>query len=123
MANDAGRAAILQDKMIEAGVPVVGITVTDINATPVAFTVQYDAAITSEQQALGDQMAGDFDWRKRRALARATVVSSLGALTVGQRAAIDAHMRAEFLRQSPTLAAKIGLATETPIVVDEVDPT
>lgn len=123
MANDALRAGILSALIRDAGIPIDGISINDINAVPPDVTVQYSALATAEQIALGEQIKDNFDWRRRRALARAVVVSAIGNLTAGQRAVIDAHMRAEYLRLNPTLAALIGTAAGVPLPVDEIDPS
>jgi hypothetical protein len=122
MANDITRTQILANLFTEVGI-VASISVSDINATPVGFTVTYDAAMTAQQIALGDQIKAAFDWRKRRALARATVVAANNQLTAGQRALINAHMQAEYLRTNPKFSAVLAAALEIPLTVDEVDPT
>jgi hypothetical protein len=123
MANSAARVGILSALLNEAGIPINGISVSDINANPVEFTIDYKPEATTEQIVLGDQIGANFDWRKRRPLARATVVSGNTALTAGQRALVDAHVRADYLIAHPDLAAKLGLAVGAPLPVDEVDPT
>lgn len=122
MANDASRVAILDGLLKDAGIPIDGISVNDINAVPPLVTVQYRPEATAEQIALGNQMRDNFDWRRRRALGRGTVVTAVNNLTAGQRAVIDAHMRAEHLRNNPQLAAVIATAVGVPLPVDEVDP-
>jgi hypothetical protein len=123
MANDSTRAALLSDQLIEAGVPIDGISVIDIRATPPAIEVQYAATITEEQRALGDQVVAGFDWRRRRVLDRNTVVAAFQALTPTQRQTLQAHLLCQFARDNPRLAAKIAQFTGAPLVVDEVDPT
>lgn len=122
MANDASRVGILDGLIRDAGIPIDGISVVDVNATPPVVTVQYRPEATAEQIALGDQIKDAFDWRKRRSLDRVVVVVAINNLTVAQRAIIDAHMRAEYLRANPILAAQIGTAAGVPLPVDEVDP-
>jgi hypothetical protein len=123
MANDASRVGILHELLVESGVPVDGISVADINANPVAYAVQYSASATVEQIALGDQLGAAFDWRKRRSLPRATIVTALNQLTNAQINAILRHQAAEYLRNNPQLALKLFAALDIPVVVDEVDPT
>lgn len=123
MANDSHRINILDGLIRAAGVPIDGVSVTDINATPVAVVVQYQASATAEQIALAVQIVAQFDWRKRRALARNTVVTALQSLTAPQRALIQTHMMAEYLRDNADIATQIGVFLGTPITVDEVDPT
>lgn len=122
MANDAGRVGVLSDVLAEAGIPVSGISVADINANPVQFSISYAPSATAEQIALGDQIAAAFDWRRRRALARSVVVTAINQLTTQQITALLRHQAAEYLRTNPSLAAKITAALGTPLPVDEVDP-
>lgn len=123
MPNSILRQGILGTLLDEAAIPYDSISVVDINANPPVVNIQYKPSATQEQINLGNQIKDAFDWRRRRALARATVVSTLGSLTAGQRAIVDAHQRAEYLRNNPALAAALGVAIGVPIVVDEVDPT
>lgn len=122
MANDSGRVAILDKLIRDAGVPIDGISVADINANPVQFTIQFQASATQEQIDLAQQIGEAFDWRRRRALARNTVVTALQNLTAGQRAAIQLHQLAEYLRSNPDVAAQVGTFLGTPVSVDEIDP-
>lgn len=122
MANDSSRVGILDGLLKDAGIPVDGISVVDINATPPVVNIQYNGSATQEQRDLGAQILSQFDWRRRRALTRATVVTAILNLTTLQRTAPLNHLLAEYLRTNPTIAAQIGVATATPITVDEVDP-
>lgn len=123
MANDAGRVAILDGLVRAAGVPIDGISVSNITPTPPLVTIQYKASATAEQIATGEAILAGFDWRRRRALDRNTVVAGLQSLTVGQRNTLVTHMLAEYLRDNPAIAAQIGTFLGTPVAVDEVDPT
>lgn len=123
MANSAFRVSILDGLMREAGIPIDGISVVNINATPPVVNVQYKATATQEQIDLGNQMLAQFDWRKRRPLDRNTVVTALQNLTSQQQNSIIRHMVCEYLSNNPALAAKINAALGTALTVDEVDPT
>lgn len=123
MANSTSRAIILDGLLREVGIPFDGISVIDINATPVNAVIQFKASATAEQIALGNQMLADFDWRKRRALARSVVVNALQQFTTAQQNAILRHAVCEMLRNSPQLAAQIDAVLGTSLPVDEVDPS
>jgi hypothetical protein len=122
MANSAFRVSVLNGVLAEAGIPVDGISIVDIAPTPPVVTIQYTADATAEQIALGDQILAQFDWRKRRALARTTVVTALQQLTTAQQNAILRHVVCEIVRNQPALAAQIDAALGTSLPVDEVDP-
>lgn len=123
MANSSQRAGILDGLLREAGIPIDGVSVVDVNATPPVVNIQYKASATQEQIDLGNQMLAQFDWRKRRALDRNTVVTVLQNLTSQQQNAIIRHVVCDALSNNPALAAKINSALGTALTVDEVDPT
>lgn len=122
MANDATRTSILHELISDAGIPISGISVVDINAVPPQVQVQYQPEATAEQITLGNQIVANFDWRRRRALARNTVVTALQNLTTAERNAILLHFMADYLRNHPQLAAKIATFLGVGLTVDEVDP-
>lgn len=123
MARDAGRAGILEALMKDAGVPVLGISVSDINADPPVVNISLSPDATAQQAALAQQMLADFDWRKMRPLSRNTVVTALQNATVAQRNTIQLHVVAEILRNNPDLAAKVAVFLGVALPVEEVDPT
>lgn len=123
MANNSFRVAILDSLLREVGIPFDGISVIDINATPVNAVIQFKSSATAEQIALGNQMLAAFDWRKRRALTRSIVVNALQQLTPAQQNAILRHAVCEMLRNSPQLAAQVDAVLGTSLPVDEVDPS
>jgi len=120
--NDASRVGILDELIRQAGVPIDGISVADVNAVPPVVNVSYSVNATAEQIALGEQIKDGFDWRKRQPKERATVVIAMNQLTIAQRAIVDRAMIADFLRQNPRVAAAITAETGIPLVVDEVAP-
>ncbi len=123
MANSAFRVSILDGLMREAGIPIDGISVVDVNANPPVVNIQYNVSATQEQIDLGNQILAQFDWRKRRPLDRNVVVTALQNLTSQQQNAIIRHLVCDSLRNSPALTAKINSALGTSLTVDEVDPT
>lgn len=122
MANDSFRAGILDGLLREAGIPIDGISVLDISAMPPVVNVQYTDAATQEQRDLGAQIVAAFDWRRRRALDRATVVTALGQLTAQQITQVLRHTVCEQLRTNPALATKLNAALGVSLTVDEIDP-
>ncbi len=123
MANTIDRQLDLFALLDEVAIPYAGITIQDINANPVQATLQYLPQATAEQIALGDQILAAFDWRRRRALPRGTVVTALGQLTTNQQNAVIRHMVCDYLRQNPRIMTQINAALGTSLTVDEVDPT
>lgn len=123
MANSIFRTDVLSALLLEAEIPFISIAVTDINADPVAASIVYKPEATPEQIGLGDQMLASFDWRKRRALSRTTVVTALNQLTTTQQNAILRHVVCDIIRNNAGLATKINAALGTSLTVDEVDPT
>lgn len=123
MANSAFRSSVLAALLDELSIPYSGVQVADINADPVQASISYRPEATAEQIALGDSILAAFDWQRRRALPRNTVVTALQTLTTAQQNAILRHMACEFLRTNPTVAAKINAALGVSLPVDEVDPT
>ena len=81
--NDPSRAAILDTLLKEAGIPIEGISVNNVNPGPPEVTVQYRPEVTQQQRDLAESIVDDFDWREREPLDRNTVVSSLGGLSSG----------------------------------------
>lgn len=122
MANDINRQTVLFALLDQAAIPWDGISVSDINATPPAVSISYKPAATAEQIALGNQILAAFDWRRRRALARNTIVTALQSLTVAERQAVQLHLVAQMLRDNPTAAAAMAQFLGLGLTVDEVDP-
>ena len=122
MANSAQRAQILDATLREAGIPIDGISIQQI-IDPVQATIQFKPEATQEQINLGNQMLAEFDWRKRRALARNTVVTALQQFTTTQQNAILRHVVCDIVRNNPSLMAQIDAALGTSLPVDEVDPS
>lgn len=122
MPNSSFRVSVLNGLLAEAGIPVVSVQVIDINATPVNAVIQYPPEATQEQINLGNDILSNFDWRRRRALNRTTVVTALNQLTTNQQNAILRHMACDYLRNNPSLAAQIDAGLGTSLPVDEVDP-
>ncbi len=121
MAIDTGRVGILSDLLVQSGVPV--STIQFVDETVPTVRLLYNGTPTQEQIALAQQIVAGFSWDRRRPRDRNNIVSSLQALTQTQRAQIQLHMMAAFLRDHPDYAAAIGKFLDAPIVVDEVDPT
>lgn len=122
MAMDLFRTGILDELIRQAGIPINGISVADINAVPPVVDVQYNNA-TPEQIALGEQIKANFDWRRRRALHRNSVVAAFQSLNATQRNLVMSHILAEFLRTNVSAANAMAAFLDVPISVDEVDPT
>jgi hypothetical protein len=123
MANSSFRSTVLQGLLDQAQIPYESIVVVDINATPVDVHITYKPAATAEQISFGDTTLASFDWRKRRALSRATVVTALQSLTTNQQNAILRNVVCDLLRNNASLAAQIDAALGTSLPVDEVDPS
>lgn len=122
MALDSSRVHILTDLITQAGIPLVGISILNINAVPPLLELQFDNA-TPEQIALANQIAAGFDWRRRRVLSRNTVVAAWQALNSTQRNTVLAHLLADLLRNNVSATNAISAFLEVPLSVDEVDPT
>lgn len=123
MANDSFRASILDGLIRDAGIPLVSVQVIDINAVPPNVNLVFSPSATAEQIALANQIKDAFDWRRRRALARNTVVTGFQSLTTAQQNAIIKHLVCEMMRLNPSAAAQISQFVGAPLPVDEVDPT
>lgn len=122
MANSLDRLTVLDAVLREAGIPIHGVSVQNLNSTPVQASISFRSEATQEQIDLGNDILATFDWRKRRALNRATVVTALNQLTTNQQNAILRHMACDYLRNNPSLAAQIDAGLGTSLPVDEVDP-
>ena len=123
MARDAARSSILHSLIIQAGVPLVSVSVSDLNAEPPVIVLQFEAGATAEQIALANQIKDAFDWRRRRALTRNTVVAAFQALDATQRNQVMTHIFAEYLRTNVNAANQMAAFLGVPLVVDEIDPT
>lgn len=122
MANSVLRQTVLLGLLDEVAIPYESLVVADINANPVGAHFVYKPAATAEQIALGDSILAAFDWRKRVALDRNTVVTALQQLTTQQQNTILRQIAGELLRTNAPLAGKIAAAVGVPLVVDQVDP-
>lgn len=121
MPNSLDRLPVLQAVLAEAGIPIHGVAVISL-VSPVQAEIDFKAEATQEQINAGNAILATFDWRRRRALARATVVAVLNQLSAGQQNAILRHMACDYLRNHPTVAAQIDAGLGTSLPVDEVDP-
>lgn len=122
MALDPFRTGILDELIRQAGIPLVSVSVADINAVPPVVNLTFDNA-TPEQVTLANQIVANFDWRRRRALHRNSVVAAFQSLNATQRNLVMAHILAEFLRTNVSAANAMASFLDVPISVDEVDPT
>lgn len=122
MANDPDRLSLLDTLIRQAGVPIDGLSLIDVNSTPVNVTVQYQTAATTEQRTLAAQIVSDFDWRARVKLDRNTIVAAYQSLNATQKGLLLAHILSEYLRDNPNNATVIGQFLGVPITVDQVAP-
>lgn len=53
MVNDSSRVNILDGLLRDAGIPIDGISMLNLQAVPPVVIIQYRTSATSEQQALG----------------------------------------------------------------------
>ena len=119
------RQPYLQDALDDAGIPWVGITVNDINATPPDVVIEYSPLATSQQIADGDAILAAFDWRQRRPLPLATIRSTLVQRldTNAKRFDFLLALLGYFMRTDARAAGRITrLLGEAGIAVDEVVP-
>ena len=107
------------------GIPISGISDNN-NGTdpyPQGVTISYLPEATAEQIALGDAELLAFDWRRRRMIARNTIVNTLASLTTAQQNAILRHIAAAFIREHKAEALNVIATLGANLPIDEVDPT
>lgn len=106
------------------GIPIGGVSDNNngTDAYPQGVTINYLPAATAEQIALGEAEKESFDWRKRRMIARNTVVNTLAGLTAAQQNAILRHIAAAFIREHKAEALDVIATLGANLPIDEVDP-
>lgn len=106
------------------GIPITGVSDNN-NGTdpyPQGVTISYSPEATQEQIDLGDAELLTFDWRRRRMIARNTIVNTLASLTAAQQNAILRHIAAAFIRANKAEALDVIATLGATVPVDEVDP-
>lgn len=110
------------DQFLQANsIPFSGISQS--GDAPAGVTIHFLPAATAEQISWANEQKDEFDWRRRRAIARNTIVTALAALTTQQQNAILRHAVAYLMRQNPPEMANIAAVVGLALPVDEVDPT
>lgn len=109
------------------GIPIPISGVSDNNngtdAYPQGVSINFLGSATAEQIAQGNTALAEFDWRKRRMIARNTIVNTLAALTAAQQNAILRHICAAYIREHKAEALDLLATLQQNIPIDEVDPT
>ena len=103
-------------------IPFTGTSVS--GDAPAGIIINFAPSATAEQIAwANDQKDNVFDWRRRRPLARNTIVTTIAGLTTAQQNTIVRHIAAFIARQNPDECANIAAVLGVSFPVDEVDPT
>lgn len=115
------RVAAFESLLRNNSIPISGIGVS--GDAPAGITINFLPAATAEQIAWANDQKASFDWRRRRAIARNTIVTTLAGLTANQQNAILRHVCAYIARQNPDEVANLAAVVGVSLPVDEVDPT
>jgi hypothetical protein len=115
------RITVLDQTLRSAGIPIDGVSSSG-PPYPAGVTIQYLPAATVEQRAAGTQIKETFDYRPRRSLTRAAIVTQIAALTTAQQTQLLRHLLAFLLRSNDSEAGDILTASGLPVAVDEIDP-
>lgn len=94
-----------------AGIPIHGVSVNH-KTTPRTVRVDYRDEATARQRADGQAIADAFDWAPRRPKTQAALLTAIQALSATDRNKLLAAMAAEFLREHPDFARKLGITLD-----------
>ena len=117
----SGRLQDFDAHLRQNGIPFDGLSNAD--NTSENLVIQYKAEATPEQIAWAEDAKATFDWRKRRMIARNTIVNTLANLTAARQNAILRHIAAAFIRANKAEALDLLATLQETIPIDEVDPT
>ena len=117
----AGRLADFDAHLTSLGIPFSGLTNAD--NTVESLVIDFLPAATAEQITQANDAKVAFDWRKRRMIARNTIVNTLAGLTAAQQNAVVRHIVAAFIRANKAEALDLLATLQQNVPIDEVDPT
>lgn len=94
-----------------AGIPIHGVSVNH-KTTPRTVRVDYAAGATLQQRVDGQAVVDAFDWTQRKPKAQAALLTAIQSLSAADRNKLLAAMAAEFLRENPDFARRLGIALD-----------
>lgn len=121
MAFGSTRIAAFDAYLRDNAIPIDGLSSN--GDAPAGITIQFKPEATAEQIAWAENAKATFDWRRRRALSRNTIVTAFSNLTTAQQNAVIRHVCAYIARQNPSEVASLAAVVGISLPVDEVDPT
>lgn len=117
----AGRLQDFESHLQALGIPFDGLSNPD--DTSENLVINFLPEATQEQIDLANAEKETFDWRKRRMIARNTIVNTLASLTQSQQNAVVRHVVAAWVRQNKAEALDLLATLQQNVPIDEVDPT
>jgi hypothetical protein len=116
----SGRLQDFETYLRSNAIPFTGISNPD--STSENLVIDFTAEATAEQISFATDAITTFDWRKRRMIARNTIVNTLASLATAQQNAILRHVCAAFIRANKAEALDILATLQQNVPIDEVDP-